>query len=321
MSTDVVAQTKTQRKTKNLGSNQTKDHDILYAYIEEKLGITHRMCCMGRKGNKYNICHEGERLLPIRSFRLYNIRIENDVVVSKVKLPLQGNCINCDNMWRKARLEDCESKFKDMNPQEIRKMYELNYGSTKKLCSQCKVEKDVDQFMISKRMECGLHNMCCLCSKLYSSSVGDRAIVYMTDGLATKTKKIDGMSDDHIYPIALGGSNYNVNHQPMELSNNISKGKKLHFTDITELNKMMVSDRFQHLVDKAKNDKLTIQQFEILMSKAMFEDIEKRRLMTDDELQELYTSWNKKNNTKLNVNRCVRKFRQFCSFRHQSNQD
>ena len=68
---------KTQRKHKRLGYNQTKDHDDLYNHIEFKLNITEKRCSMGSKGNKFNICHTGNRNCPIRSFRLYKIYKKN----------------------------------------------------------------------------------------------------------------------------------------------------------------------------------------------------------------------------------------------------
>lgn len=309
-----------QRRTKNLGKNQTKDHDILYEYIETNLGICNKNCCMGNRGNKYNITHEGDRLLPIREFRLHKIRVHDGKIVCEKKIPLQGNCITCDNAWRKARLENCEKNFKNMTPLEVRQYYIDKYVKDTKLCSSCKEEVCIDNFNISKRMECGLHNMCIPCSKLYTASCADRAIIYMIDGLSAKIKKVHNLSDDHIFPISLGGSNYYENHQPMELSKNLSKGKKLVFTDITEIKPQMLSDRFQFLIEEAQNNQLSIEQFKICMSKAMFEDIEKRKSMTDDDLHRLYTAWNKKNNTRLNVKRCIKKFRQYCLLRFQENQ-
>ena len=272
-----------QRVTKNLGKNQTKDHDILYTYIENTLCISHKPCSMGNKGNKYNIVHQGDRNLPIREFRLHKIRTEDGKIVCEKNIPLQGNCITCDDQWRKARLEDCENKFKNMTYDDIREHYKKKYETDTKMCSCCKKEKSVNDYNISKRMECGLHNMCLDCTKLYTSSCADRNIIYMTDGNSTKIKKTKNMSDDHIFPIALGGC--------------------------------MLSDRFQYLLEESINNQLSIDGFKISMSKAICKDIEDRKLMTDEELRELYTAWNKKNNTRFNIKRCITKFREYCSFR------
>ena len=177
---------KKQRKhNKNLGKNLTKDHEDLYNYIENELGITHKKCSMGasKKGNKFKIVHDGDRKCSIREFRLNEIsKNENNKIICKKKIPLQGNCIKCDDLWRRARLDACGAKNNGKTPKEMYEKYETDYGKTTKECSSCKKEIKCTNFSLSRNMECGLHNMCKVCSLIYGNAMGNRWIIYMPDG-------------------------------------------------------------------------------------------------------------------------------------------
>jgi hypothetical protein len=308
-----------QRVHENLGFNQTKDHDLLYDYIENTLNITHKRCCMGCRGNKYNVMHTGDRILPIRQFRLFKIHVDKDGNIDcKNKCPLQGNCIDCDNKWRQCRLNDSRDKRAGLSKADIYQMYVKDYGNVK-TCSMCKEQLSPYNFSLSIGMECGLHNTCKECVKLYSSAVSDRNIIYLTDGSYKLFKGTDpNASDDHIFPVSLGGSNYQQNHRVLDRTENIKKSNKLMFSNLEEITDAMLNDRFVHLLHDAKEKKLSLDEFKIIMAKAVHDDIVQRYSMEESDIRSMYQQWNKKNNTRQNVDRCIKKLNQYAALKNLS---
>jgi len=308
---------KKQRKhNKNLGKNQTKDHEDLYNYIENELGITHKNCSMGasKKGNKFKIVHEGYRKCPIREFRLNEIsKNENNKIICKKKTPLQGNCIQCDDLWRRARLDACGAKNKGKTPKEMYEKYEKEYGKTTKECSSCKKEIKCTNFSLSRNMECGLHNTCKDCSKKYTIAVGDRCAIYMPDGRYVMIKEQTETHDDHIFPLAYGGSDEKINHQEINSKANLSKSSTILFESLDEINPKMISKRFRYILDDAIDDDLTILEFKSRMATAIRADIEERFYMTDDELLKKYKKYIKKINCRKKASRLVKKFKEYCT--------
>ncbi len=299
-----------QRVHQNLGYNQTKDHDELYLYIETNLGVSTKKCSMGCKGNKYNIVHDGCRECPIRQFRLYKIRKNDDGTIQcGVTIPLQGNCKTCDDRWRQARLQTMRDNRKGKSNEEIYNEYVKMYHTDQKVCSMCNRTLNHLQFGISRGMECGLHNTCKICQKNYGGSIQDREIIYATDGCHKVGK--NGLSDDHIFPLSLGGSNYKENRQLIPLNNNLSKGNKLVFNNINEISERMLNDRYQQVLLEAKENGESIETFKIKMSKVVHQDILNRLRMNDEGLKAFYRMWNKNNNTRKNIERCVAKLKEY----------
>jgi len=307
---------KKQRKhNKNLGKVQTKDHEDLYNYIEHELGITHKKCSMGasKKGNKFKIVHEGDRKCPIREFRLNEIfKNENNEIICKKNIPLQGACRKCDDLWRQARIDACAAKNNGTR-KEIYENYKRDYGKITKECSSCKEEIECTNFSISRNMECGLHNTCRDCSKKYTISVGNRCAIYMPDGHYVMIKEKNGTHDDHIFPLAYGGSDEKINHQEINSKANLSKSSTIPFESLDEINPKMISKRFRYILYDAIDQNLTILEFKSRMATAIRADIEERFNMMDDELLKLYKKYIKKINRKKKVPRLVKKFREYCT--------
>ena len=117
------------------------------------------------------------------------------------------------------------------------------------------------------------------------------------------------MHDDHIFPLSLGGSNEEINHQLISSSENLSKSNSIDmFKDIAEIDPKMLSSRYQHLLLEYN----TIQDFKIRLTRAVYNDISERNKLSDAELFEVYDNYCKKNNLQCDVNRAIKKFRKFC---------
>ncbi len=168
-------------------------------------------------------------------------------------------------------------------------------------------------------MECGLHNICKKCSTEYGNSVGERWIIYLPDGnfyYDKSNKKSENensiLHDDHIFPISLGGSNLEINHQLLDSKKNISKSNNIDFDNINHIRKEMISERFQNILLLSKD----INELKINLEKAMYNDILLRSKKTNEELENIYTEYCKNNNLKRDIKRTVRKFRKFCELRN-----
>ena len=222
---------------KNLGKNITKDHNKIYDEIEKRFGET-KKCTFGHKrGSNTGVKHEGCVDVPIRNFELRGAYISENEVIIETGDGLQGFCRKCSQQRRKARIDKEKLEKKDKTPEEIYELYKEKYDTYLKKCSLCENLKNLYEFNLSIGMECGLHNMCKLCSYEYGSSVGDRWIIYMPDGNYKYNKHSKNEHDDHIFPLSLGGSNEEINHQLISSIENLKKSNDItHFISVDKIN-------------------------------------------------------------------------------------
>jgi hypothetical protein len=312
-----------QRTVNNkLGKNIVKDHSKLYAAIETIIG-PFKKCTFGHvRGSKTGVKHEGDPNVSIRDFELRGImydELSDTVIFEKGSDGLQGFCRVCSKKRRKSRIQTNKMEKQGKTVDEICDMYIQKYGITTKKCSRCAIDKDIHDYNLSIGMECGLHNVCKECAHEYGSSVGDRWIIYLPDGVFKYNKKdvaeTDDMHDDHIFPLSLGGSNEEINHRLISSSENLSKSNSIDmFNNIAEIDPKMLSLRYQHILATAEYN--TIQDFKIRLTSAVYNDISERNKLSDTELFEVYDSYCKKNNLRCDVNRAVRKFKEFCKERN-----
>lgn len=297
---------------KNLGKNITKDHTIIYDEIENKFGET-KKCRFGIRGGKTNVKHEGNENVPIRDFEIKGVKINEsgDVVIQGDGL--QGFCRTCSKLYRRARMERERNEKQNKTPDEIYTLYEEKYKKNTKKCSRCEINKTIGEFNISISMECGLHNMCKICTYEYGSSVSDRWILYMPDNGDYKYKKEQSDThDDHIFPLSLGGSNGPKNHQLLNAKVNIQKSNDiLCFETIDKINPEMLSVRFR----KALIEATDISNLKILLNRYIYEDIAERSRLNDEELASVYKKYCETNNLKRDEKRAVKKFREYCALR------
>jgi hypothetical protein len=294
-----------------LGKNITKDHCKIYDVIEKRIGKT-KKCTFGHtRGSKTGVKHEGCVDVPIREFELRMAYIFDDEVVIEIGDGLQGFCRNCSKLRRQARLTSEKNEKKDKSPEEIYSMYETKYGTNVKKCSRCETSKPLQDFILSVGMECGLHNMCKLCSHEYGSSVGDRWIIYMPDGNYKYNKHSSDEHDDHIFPLSLGGSNEEINHQLISSTENLKKSNDIYFDKIADINPLLLCERYRQSLTEATE----LQHLKILLHQYVYNDILERSKLNDDELYNVYKVYCEQNNLRRDVKRAVRKFREYCSMR------
>jgi len=292
-----------------LGRNQTRNHDALYAVVERRYGPT-KTCKFGlTRGSKTGVKHqhtqtgeEGPEELPIRNFELH------------AKSGVQGFCRTCSARRRRARIEQSrEANLAGGYPLYIKK-----YGNTK-TCSRCKDAKDAHSFNLSPGMECGLHNMCNDCCKIYGESVGDRWICYLPDGNFKYTKTGENQHDDHIMPLAAGGSNGEANHQLISGKVNLEKSAKILYENVNDIPENQICERWCPILRNSKEKGHSIKEFECKVRKAIYMEQTTRYNMSDEEHIELLKDYNKKNNTRKNVERAREKFRKFYETRYLNN--
>ncbi len=293
----------------NLGKNNTLNHEKIYAYIENKIGKT-KKCVFGHKrGSKTGVKHEGEQLVPIRNFETKGCSIDHmGRVIIKGGDGLQGFCINCSKRRRKMRLE--MSRKKNEGGYDI---YEKEYDRITKKCSVCEQDKNVRYcFKLSPGMECGIHNVCNDCSKVYGESMGDRLIKYRPDGNFKYKKTEVNQHDDHIMPLAYGGTNEEINHQLISSSENLSKSSNIPFNNVMDINPLLLCSRWRPILYTAQREKISVTLFKSRMSYAIREEQKKIYSMTDDEIKRVFKVYNKTNNRRINVERCVEKIKIYC---------
>lgn len=301
-----------------LGKNIMKDHIKIYEEIEKKIG-QHKKCNFGHtRGSKTGIKHDGDCNVSIHNFELRGVSYNentDEIIFTKGSDGLQGFCRDCSKRRRKARIENERKQKKDKTIDEIYDMYTKKYGINTKKCSRCCLDKHLYDYSLSIGMECGIHNMCKKCSYEYGSSIGDRWLIYLPDGTYKYNKKDIDMHDDHIFPLSLGGSNEEINHQIITSVENLSKSNSIDsFTDINSINPKMLSSRFRYVL----HDSIwsSIQDLKIHLSKSIYDDILQRSKLNDAELLIIYKSYCEKYNLRKNINRAVKKFREFCEMRN-----
>lgn len=74
----------------------------------------------------------------------------------------------------------------------------------------------------------------------------------------------------------------------------------------------MLSSRYRHILQKSP----TIHILKILLSQSIYDDILQRSKLNDDELLNIYKLYCEKYNLRKNINRAVKKFREFCEIRN-----
>jgi len=305
----------TQRKvSKNLGRNNTHDHERIYNHIETIIGKT-KECNFGHvRGSNTGVKHEGEPKVPIREFETKGVSVSDsgDVIIKKGD-GLQGFCKICSKRRRRKRLEMSKEKNKDGY-----KAYEKNYNKTTKVCSQCKQDEPMTNFNLSPGMECGLHNVCKKCSKEYGESVGDRFIKYRPDGKYTYKKTAINQHDDHHMPLAFGGTNEKVNHRLIPKEDNLSKSSNIPYNDVNDIPEELLCERWRPILKNVKEEKggcgeESITLFKSRISAARLEENKIIFAMEDSKIEDVFKKYNKKYNYRKNTKRCVDKFKQYCS--------
>ena len=265
---EVKIEKKVQRKTKNLGFNNTETREESYARIE---ATRPKARCSDKK-------HEGERRLPIRSFYLGG-------------KSLQGACISCQKNYRQLRSKLNRAKVDGKTKEERENMKIAEYGPTKE-CSSCKTEKLRSEFRDSLSMELGITNQCRECQSGQSSKAGIRDFIFLPDKDGIKYKKenkcckcngTNKLEVDHILPIAKGGSDCIENKQTLCTSCNSRKkdtieglmklelltgryrDESLDFSDnqslSRNLSKKVYDFRHKHINDSEENIKISIQTY------------------------------------------------------------
>lgn len=299
--------------SENLGKNITYNHSKIYDVVEKRLGRSWKRCTFGHKrGSKTGVKHEGVLEVPIRDFELKGCSIdgEGNVVITGGD-GLQGFCRNCSKLRRQARIAQEKSKKENKSFDEIKAMYIAKYKTDKKTCSRCKEDLLLEHFNLSIGMECGFHNMCKVCSYEYGCSVGERWILYLPDGNFKYNKSSRDTHDDHIFPLSLGGSNEEINHQLLDSKTNIQKSNELHFESVRAIDPMLLGARFRHVLRETDN----MSELKRILSEKIHNDILERSKLSDDKLKELYSSYCTAQNMRRNIDRAVRKFRQYCKLK------
>jgi hypothetical protein len=297
---------------KNLGKNIIKYHNKIYDEIEKRFGKT-KKCNFGHKrGSKTGVKHEGCVDVSIRNFELRGSYISENEVIIENGDGLQGFCRKCSQQRRKARIDKEKSEKKDKTTEEIYELYKKKYDTDLKKCSRCDNFKNLCEFNLSIGMECGLHNMCKLCSYEYGSSLGDRWIIYMPDGNYKYNKHYKNEHDDHIFPLSLGGSNDEINHQLISSVENFKKSNDItYFISVDKINPELLSLRYRNLLTET-ND---LNDLKIHLNQYVYNDIVFRSKLDDTELYNIYKIYCEKNNLRRDINRAVRKFREYCKLR------
>ncbi len=299
---------------KELGKNITKDHTKIYDEIEKNIGKT-KICTFGHsRGSKTGVKHEGSNVVPIRDFELKGATInDQDTIDIKNGDGLQGFCKVCSKRRRTARLNKEKEEKKNKTPEEIYALYFKKYNINTKRCSRCEKDKSLCDFNLSIGMECGLHNMCKLCSYEYGSSVGDRWIIYMPDGNYKYNKQEKQEHDDHIFPLSLGGSNEEINHQLLSSIENLKKSNDItQFGSIQSINPELLSARYRVSLTEAKN----LNDLKIILNQYIYKDLVERNRLSDETLLDTYKKYCEKYNLRRDIKRAVKKFREYCKLRN-----
>ena len=304
----IVKMLKQRTVSETLGRNNTHHHEEIYKEIEKKIGPT-LICNFGNtRGSKTGVKHEGSNPIPIRDFELHGVSISPENNIQIKGSGLQGFCKTCSKRRRRARI--------DMARQENTGGYETykqKYGKDTHKCSICKIEKSVeDNFKLSPGMECGLHNICNDCSKTYGESVGDRWIIYRPDGNFKYKKLENGQHDDHIFPLACGGSNEEFNHQLLSAKDNLEKSSTIQFNTVHEINPLLLSERWRQILLDGQRENIDIHMLESRLRNAILREQTELYGKTDEELLEYFEQYNRRWNGRKSSERAIQKFRKYC---------
>jgi len=319
----------TQRKTKNLGLNRSKDREKIFQYIENILRIKEKTCSRGNsKNKKINFEHTGRNPQPIRNFNLLNAIINlNGEAIIKSKDGLQSNCKDCERKFRNLRTLRSKNKYEKMSPEEIYSHYKKNWGEFKgcSICDPGKKKIRPEEVPISRGMETGLHNTCKKCSKSYSESVGGRWIIYSVDGhQVLKITDKDScktcgskknLHKDHIFPVSKGGTDNKENLQVLCRTHNLSKSDTIispAIKNLKDIKNKMVCERYWSTLEKARKEKWLIIKFESEITKEVKEFILWKKNLSDVELSIFFENEKARNNRKHSIPHAVKKFREYC---------
>tara|TARA_Y100000389_G_C16995492_1_gene286994 strand:- start:31 stop:258 length:228 start_codon:yes stop_codon:yes gene_type:complete len=74
---------------------------------------------------------------------------------------------------------------------------------------------------------------------------------------------------------------------------------------------MLLSARFRHALQETDS----VTELKRILSEKIHNDILERSKLSDDKLKELYSSYCEAQNMRRNIDRAVRKFRQYCKLK------
>lgn len=284
-----------------LGRNITHLHEEIYNNLKQVKG-EYLKCNFGLvKGSKTGVKHEGDSYVPITNFELKRLGLDSD---GNILWGLQGFCKDCEKRKRRARLDN--SRETNVEGYEG---YEKKYGNTK-CCSVCKEEKSVrENFKLSPSMDCGLHNVCNVCSKKYGESVGDRWIKYRPDGNFKYNKTEKNQHDDHIMPLKYGGSNEKINHQLLSDKENLEKSDTIPFDNVMDINPLLLSKRWRPILYEAQREKIDILTFKSRIDKAIRDESIALSEKSDIDIMKYFDNYNKEWNMRKDTERATKKFK------------
>jgi hypothetical protein len=286
----------------NLGRNQTRNHDALYAAVERRYGPTKTCKGVGCIKHEHTVTKKEENEeLSIHNFDLHKT------------MGLQGRCRVCEKKYRRWRTNKSKEKH---SKGDVYNNYKYEYGKSTKRCSRCKNEKDIIEFNKSVGMECGLHNTCKHCSAAYGESTGERWLLYLPDGNFKYDKPEGEWHDDHIMPLAVGGSNEINNHQLLPGPENLAKSDSIPYEHVYDIPENQLCDKWLPILRDSKEKGHSIKKFECKVREAIYMEQTERYNMSDEEHIELLNAYNKKNNTRKSVERAHKKFKKFYETRN-----
>jgi len=85
----------------------------------------------------------------------------------------------------------------------------------------------------------------------------------------------------------------------------------MYFDSIDKINPELLSRRYR----KALNESSDLNVLKIRLTQYVYNDILLRNSLDDAELYEFYKNYCEKNNLRRDINRAVRKFREYCKLR------